>query len=789
MADKNNETSEVYQFGNCKLDADRRELSIGGVAVTVQPKAFELLLFLIRNRHRAVDKEELQDSLWPRSIVTETALTRCIMKARRAVNDDADNQQIIKTVHGHGYRFIADVEAPASLAFAPATVGRVSKRSTRQNVILLVTVAVSIAMVGYWLLRPPAAISGPVRFAVLPVVNATADDSMDWISSGFMALMNRMLDDANAPTVSSRDIESLAGNLSLSELMAVGSDFRTKLAATTSATYLLGASLGKQGDYYQLTYLLAESDDAAIRRTLVGDNPAELFHDVIANVLTLINIKESPEGDSSNVSNDAFINGAYARAMALYHEGRYEDARNLFDVILEQEPHLFWPRYERALAIRNLRDTDTAFELLTALQQETIEGDQPREQAVVENAIGIIHLNAKRFVKARAHFEKTAQLGTQTDDLRRASTAYQNLGLVEKNLGNLATAESYMQLAEKTYRDMDIRSLPGSLYNNYAGVLMQLGRLQEAENKALLAIENFQLTGNRLYESYALNRLSTLYVRQHLYDDAEDAAKRALAVRADLNDVKGVASSNISLSSIALRRGELTHALQYAEKARELGEEIDSDDIRIPVLLHIGRAQSGLGNPQEALAHFLAAESIAMNNQDRVNAFSARLEAIASQTQLGNYDRAERSANHVLDDTRSNDRQREETGALRALAGIQMAKGDATTAAQTLSEALSIAATIGDDALKTNIRLELADALLKSGDLAAANPHVTNAASERPNEFESLRLQAHYAAGSGDFASAENLMMRARAAARERWRDEDKEQLASYRDASANLDN
>ena len=49
--------------------------------VTMQPKAFELLLYLIRNRHRAVDKDELQDALWPRSIVTETALTRCVMKA------------------------------------------------------------------------------------------------------------------------------------------------------------------------------------------------------------------------------------------------------------------------------------------------------------------------------------------------------------------------------------------------------------------------------------------------------------------------------------------------------------------------------------------------------------------------------------------------------------------------------------------------------------------------------------------------------------------------------------
>ena len=87
MTTEKDQKSEVYKFADCVVDASRRELTMAGDAVTMQPKAFELLLFLLRNRHRAVDKDELQDALWPRSIVTETALTRCVMKARRAVGD------------------------------------------------------------------------------------------------------------------------------------------------------------------------------------------------------------------------------------------------------------------------------------------------------------------------------------------------------------------------------------------------------------------------------------------------------------------------------------------------------------------------------------------------------------------------------------------------------------------------------------------------------------------------------------------------------------------------------
>ena len=107
---QNGGKSEAYAFGDCILDADRRELRLSGERVTTQPKVFDLLLYLIRNRSRAVDKDELQDAIWPRNIVTETALTRAIMKARRAVGDDADRQAVIRTVHGHGYRFVARLE-------------------------------------------------------------------------------------------------------------------------------------------------------------------------------------------------------------------------------------------------------------------------------------------------------------------------------------------------------------------------------------------------------------------------------------------------------------------------------------------------------------------------------------------------------------------------------------------------------------------------------------------------------------------------------------------------------
>ncbi len=99
--------SGLFRFARCALDSRARELWRDGQAVPIEHRAFDLLVYLIEHRDRAVSKEELQEAVWPRMILTESALTRCVMKARKAVGDDSQRQTIIRTVHGHGYRFVA----------------------------------------------------------------------------------------------------------------------------------------------------------------------------------------------------------------------------------------------------------------------------------------------------------------------------------------------------------------------------------------------------------------------------------------------------------------------------------------------------------------------------------------------------------------------------------------------------------------------------------------------------------------------------------------------------------
>jgi DNA-binding winged helix-turn-helix (wHTH) protein/Tfp pilus assembly protein PilF len=109
-----------YRFGAFELDADRYELRREGHLVHVEPRVLDVLFFLVRNRDRVVSREELLDGIWKTRYIGESALSRCIMQARKAVNGAED---AIKTIHRRGYRFAASVdewtESPAETR--PAT--------------------------------------------------------------------------------------------------------------------------------------------------------------------------------------------------------------------------------------------------------------------------------------------------------------------------------------------------------------------------------------------------------------------------------------------------------------------------------------------------------------------------------------------------------------------------------------------------------------------------------------------------------------------------------------------
>jgi len=100
----------LYRFGDHILDTARFELTRKRQVVQIEPQVLKLLIFLIENRDRVVPRDELQQKLWGQRLVTDNALNVRVRAARRAIEDSGQSQAIIKTVHGAGYQFVADVD-------------------------------------------------------------------------------------------------------------------------------------------------------------------------------------------------------------------------------------------------------------------------------------------------------------------------------------------------------------------------------------------------------------------------------------------------------------------------------------------------------------------------------------------------------------------------------------------------------------------------------------------------------------------------------------------------------
>lgn len=104
----------IYRFEDCELDLDLFELRRGDEVQQVEPQVFDLLTYLLRHRDRVVPKREILEAIWDDRVVSESALTSRIKTLRRAVGDDGRAQRILRTIHGRGYRIVAEVEEIAA---------------------------------------------------------------------------------------------------------------------------------------------------------------------------------------------------------------------------------------------------------------------------------------------------------------------------------------------------------------------------------------------------------------------------------------------------------------------------------------------------------------------------------------------------------------------------------------------------------------------------------------------------------------------------------------------------
>lgn len=121
----------AFQFGPFRLIPARQLLLGGDARVRLGGRALEILTALVERPGQLVTKQELIVRTWPDTVVEDSNLKVHIAALRKALGEEAPDEQYFVTVTGRGYRFVAPVQSQAASAASAASSRTVTAEETR----------------------------------------------------------------------------------------------------------------------------------------------------------------------------------------------------------------------------------------------------------------------------------------------------------------------------------------------------------------------------------------------------------------------------------------------------------------------------------------------------------------------------------------------------------------------------------------------------------------------------------------------------------------------------------
>ena len=241
----------IFEFGDFRVDAAKRVLLCKGEPVLLTPKVFDTLLYLVENRGKVVEKDDLMRAIWPDTVVEENNLNQNVSALRRVLGETRGENRFIATIPGKGYRFIAPVETAAA-----------------------------------------AEIPSRVTVAVLPFENLSADPEREYLADG--------LTEETISTLGQID----PGHLSVIGRTSVMAYKRTtksvaEIGRDLAAAYLIEGSIRAEGGHLRITSkLIRVTDQVQIWSASYDSEPSSMLafqRELSAAISEQVHVHLSPD--------------------------------------------------------------------------------------------------------------------------------------------------------------------------------------------------------------------------------------------------------------------------------------------------------------------------------------------------------------------------------------------------------------------------------------------------------------------------------------------------------------
>jgi DNA-binding winged helix-turn-helix (wHTH) protein/tetratricopeptide (TPR) repeat protein len=799
----------VYRFGECRIDLSARELDCAGELLSLSPKVFDCLAYLVEHRDRAVGRDELIAAVWGRVDVTDTLLGQTVLKARRAVGDTGNEQNTIRTVPRFGYRWIADVsveeppsteantpvapagspvgESPVSapardqahtfvVARSPAAPDATPPLRWRASagafaIIAAVIVATAVA-IGWWQVvarrgsskasdswtAQTTSASGDAidATAVLPVeINSAGDWS--WLRLGLMDLIATRMRSAGVAVVPSDNVVAL--------IRSGSTDVARKVTDGTGARILVLPSAKRLANGWTVRLALRAADGSEREVEARHTDVIEAGRAAADRLLALLG-KRAPgrRDDLHELPADELI----SRAEAALLTDDLASARHLLEsapIAVQKSPEL---RLRLAQIDFRAGQLDAARKRLDELLAEVSAESNPVLRARILNGSGVVYLRTQRqidgerdFTQAIALLESRNQPAALGQAYTGRAVSYAAQGRYEPAIADFARARVALELAGDALALARVEANEGI-------VSAKRGRYAEALAAHLRSAQHFERFGalNELASTLANAADAQLALLQPT--DALATTERAWPLIGRLENRSTRHLLQVERASALAANGRLT-------EARALLTDLAGDNANDPEPLLLARVQYEQASLDFNASHFdnaatLAAAAVAGFDdadyqRERVSAWLLLTRSLRAQ---GRDAEAAAAVDRLL--AWAKDRSATPNAVYATLAdaerGWAARKRDVATTAY--DSALSLAEKTGVPADTVQVIASYGASLIADGELDRASAVVGQAARWADRDFTCAVLQVRYYRALGEQEAWQAALRRARMLAGER---------------------
>lgn len=590
--------SQLYEFGPFRVDADRELLLRNEETVPLAPKAFQVLLVLMKNGKQVVSKDDLMKTVWPDTFVEETNLTRNIFLLRKALGESKQDRQYIVTVPGRGYRFAEDVQLVArnDLDIVAASHSRVEVevKESRPWGWVAVAVVLIVAAGGFawrYLARRAPVLSERDTVVLADFANSTGDSVFDGtLRQGLATELEQ------SPYLKILDDEQLRRDLHLMNVQpgtSITHQIAHDVCVREGGAAIIDGAIASLGKSYVVTLqAITCNEGATIAREQVQaedkervlsalDNAATAMRHKMGESLGSIRDLSEPLERATTSSLEALQD--YTEGLAVMGQGHFLASIPLYQRAIDIDPNFTMAYFLMAVAYEQAGDMDQtagyakrAFDLsdrVSAFEQTEIRAYYYRFTGEWDKEIDAWQTAIREQYPRKWGFHN------------QLAVTYNDMGRFEDGLREGLEAVRLQPNIEAPYRRV-------------MDAYMCLDRMREADKTAAQAREE-GIDGARIHQRF----LEIGYVE----DDRAAIAKEVQWFAGKPEDYLSLGLQAADLNVHGRRRESHTEYQRAAEAARRLGfhyvaDELDEADARADALSGDCATVRALGRPAMALA-------------------------------------------------------------------------------------------------------------------------------------------------------------------------------------------